>query len=111
MLVLDEVHKMFDRSSSFRACYDSFKTLKDDFFSGIPIMALKALKAEYEQCGKWLYGFLAWTCLRKSLLESFKFTDVFELADSGECCSSCDISTARRFNCKETAAPLLKALE
>lgn len=41
MLVLDEVHKMFDRSSKFRACYDSFKTLKDDF-SGIPIMALTA---------------------------------------------------------------------
>ena len=41
MLVLDEVHKIFDRSFKFRACYDSFKTLKDDF-SGIPIMALTA---------------------------------------------------------------------
>ena len=41
MLVLDEVHKMLDQSSNFRACYDSFKTLKDDF-SGILIMALTA---------------------------------------------------------------------
>lgn len=48
-------------------------------------------KSEYEQCWKWLYGFLAGTCLRKSLLESFESSEVFELAASGECCSSCDI--------------------
>lgn len=68
-------------------------------------------KSEYEQCWKWLYGFLAGTCLRKSLLESFESSEVFELAASGECCSSCDIPSARKFNCKETAALLLKALE
>ena len=33
------------------------------------------------------------------------------MAATGECCSSCDISTARKFNCKETAALLLKVLE
>ena len=41
LLVLDEVHKMFDRSSNFRACYDTFKTLKDEF-QNTPIMALTA---------------------------------------------------------------------
>ena len=41
LLVLDEVHKMFDRTSNFRSCYDSLKMLKDDFL-GIPIMALTA---------------------------------------------------------------------
>lgn len=40
-LVLDEVHKIFDRTSNFRSCYESFKMLKDDFL-GIPIMALTA---------------------------------------------------------------------
>ena len=69
-----------------------------------------AQKSEYEQCWKWLYGFLAGTCLRRSLLDGFESTEVFELATSGECCSSCDISSARKFNCKETAA-ILKALE
>ncbi|PFX15817.1 hypothetical protein AWC38_SpisGene19947, partial [Stylophora pistillata] len=53
----------------------------------------------------------AGTCLRKSLLENFESTNVFELAASGECCSSCDISSAKKFNRKETAALLLKALE
>ena len=38
LLVLDEVHKMFDRTSKFRTCYDSFKMLKDEF-EGISIMA------------------------------------------------------------------------
>ena len=32
---------MFDRSSKFRSCYDSFKSLKDDF-AGVPMMALTA---------------------------------------------------------------------
>ena len=41
LLVLDEVHKMFNRTSNFRSCYDSFKMVKDDFL-GIPIMALTA---------------------------------------------------------------------
>ena len=41
MLVLDEVHKMFDRSSKFRSCYDSFKTLKNEFHD-VTIMALTA---------------------------------------------------------------------
>lgn len=41
LLVLDEVHKMFDRSSNFRACYDTFKSVKDEF-KNTPIMALTA---------------------------------------------------------------------
>ena len=41
LLVLDEVHNMFDRSTNLRACYDSFKMLKDEF-EGITIMALTA---------------------------------------------------------------------
>ncbi len=41
LLVLDEVHKMFDRSSNFRACYDTFKSVKDEF-QDTPIMALTA---------------------------------------------------------------------
>ena len=41
LLVLDEVHKMFDRTTSFRECYDSLKSLKDDF-PETPIMALTA---------------------------------------------------------------------
>ena len=39
MLVLDEVHKMFDRNYNFRSCYDSFQTLKEEF-KGIPIILL-----------------------------------------------------------------------
>lgn len=46
----------------------------------------------------------------KSLLENFESTDVFEQAASGECCSSCDISSPRNFNCKESATLLLKAM-
>ena len=68
-------------------------------------------KKEYERCWKWLYGLQAGTCLRKSLLENFESSDVFEQAASGECCSSCDITSIRDFNCKETATLLLKALE
>ena len=68
-------------------------------------------KAEYENCWKWLYGLQTGTCLRKSLLENFQSSDVFEQAASGECCSSCDISAARDFNCKESAVLLLNALE
>ena len=41
MVVLDEVHKVFDRNYNFRSCYDSFQTLKNDF-EGITIMALTA---------------------------------------------------------------------
>ena len=41
MLVIDQVHKMFDRNYNFRSCYDSFQTLKDEF-EGISIMALTA---------------------------------------------------------------------
>ena len=38
-------------------------------------------------------------------------TDLFELAASGECCWSCNLSSARKCNCKETAVLLLKPLE
>lgn len=68
-------------------------------------------KTEYQKCWKWLYGLQAGTCLRKSLLENFQSSDVFEQAASGECCSSCDIRTLRDFNCRESAVLLLNALE
>ena len=70
-----------------------------------------AKKTEYEKCWKWLYGLQAGTCLRKSLLENFESSDIFEQATSGECCSSCDISTSRNFNCRQSAVLLLKALD
>lgn len=47
LIVLDEVHKMFDRTTKFRECYDSIKTLKDDF-PGKPIMALTATLSEQQ---------------------------------------------------------------
>ena len=72
---------------------------------------INAKKSEYEQCWKWLYGLQAGTCLQKSLLENFESTDIFELSTSGECCSSCDMSSATKFSCRETGALLLKALE
>ncbi|PFX32199.1 ATP-dependent DNA helicase RecQ [Stylophora pistillata] len=45
LLVLDEVHKMFDRNSHFRSSYDSFKNIKDTF-SGVPVMTLTATLSE-----------------------------------------------------------------
>ena len=41
LIVLDEVHKMFDRTAKFRESYDSIKSLKDDF-PHTPIMTLTA---------------------------------------------------------------------
>ena len=41
LLVLDEVHKMFDRNSNFRSCYDFFKGIKERF-PCVPVMALTA---------------------------------------------------------------------
>ena len=41
LIVLDEVHKMFDRNSDFRSSYDFFKNIKDTF-SGVPVMKLTA---------------------------------------------------------------------
>ena len=41
LLVLDEVHKMFDRNSDFRSSYDFFKGVKDSF-SCVPVMTLTA---------------------------------------------------------------------
>lgn len=38
-LVFDKVYKMFDRSFNFRACYDIFKLVKDEF-KNILIMVL-----------------------------------------------------------------------
>ena len=47
LLVLDEVHKMFDRTTKFRECYDSLKTLKEDF-PDTPIMALTATLNDHQ---------------------------------------------------------------
>jgi RecQ family ATP-dependent DNA helicase len=47
MLVLDEVHKMFDRSSNFRSCYDALKSLKEDF-KETPLMALTATLSDMQ---------------------------------------------------------------
>ena len=41
LIVIDEVHKVFDKNSEFRSSYDMLKFLQDDF-PGIPIMALTA---------------------------------------------------------------------
>ena len=41
LIVLDEVHKMFDRNSDFRSSYDFFENIKDTF-SGVPVMTLTA---------------------------------------------------------------------
>ncbi|CAH3138057.1 unnamed protein product [Porites lobata] len=41
LIVIDEVHKVFDKNSEFRSSYDTLKFLQDDF-PGIPIMALTA---------------------------------------------------------------------
>ncbi|CAB4040522.1 ATP-dependent DNA helicase, family [Paramuricea clavata] len=41
LLVLDEMHKMFDRNSNFRLCYDFFKGIKERF-PCVPVMALIA---------------------------------------------------------------------
>ena len=78
---------------------------------GCSLGEANAKKTEYEKCWKWLYGLQAGTCHRKSLLENFLSSDIFEQATSGECCSSCDISTSRNFNCRQSAVLLLKALD
>ena len=41
LVVIDEVHKVFDRNSEFRSSYDTLKYLHDDF-PGVPVMALTA---------------------------------------------------------------------
>ena len=41
LIVIDEVHKVFDKNSEFRSSYDTLQFLQDDF-PGIPIMALTA---------------------------------------------------------------------
>ena len=41
LLVLEEVHKMFDRNSDFRSSYDFFKGIKESF-SCVPVMTLTA---------------------------------------------------------------------
>ena len=41
LIVIDEVHKVFDKNSEFRSSYDTLKFLHDDF-PCIPIMALTA---------------------------------------------------------------------
>ena len=41
LIVLDEVHKMFDRNADFRSSYEYFKDIKKTF-SGVPVMTLTA---------------------------------------------------------------------
>jgi len=41
LIVLDEVHKMFDRSSNFQSSYHTLTYLREDF-ENTPIMALTA---------------------------------------------------------------------
>ncbi|KAK2571595.1 ATP-dependent helicase SGS1 [Acropora cervicornis] len=41
LIVVDEVHKVFDRNSEFRSSYDTLKYLHRDF-PGVPVMALTA---------------------------------------------------------------------
>ena len=45
MIVLDEVHKVFDRHTGFREAHSSLSELKKQF-PGIPIMALTATLSE-----------------------------------------------------------------
>lgn len=45
MIVLDEVHKMFDRNTEFRSSYEVFKRIKSDF-ADVLIMALTATLTE-----------------------------------------------------------------
>ena len=47
MIVLDEIHKAFDRQMQFREAYNTFSTLKDDF-TDIPVMALTATLGDNE---------------------------------------------------------------
>ena len=47
LIVLDKVHKMFDRTTKFRECYNSFKSLKDEFPS-TPIMALTTTLSDHQ---------------------------------------------------------------
>ena len=49
LLVLDEVHKMLDRTTKFRECYDSLKSLKEEFPSTF-IMALTATLRKQQLC-------------------------------------------------------------
>lgn len=56
LIVIDEVHKVFDRNSEFRSSYDTLKYLHDDF-PGVPIMALTATLNEEQLkllCEKYL---------------------------------------------------------
>lgn len=41
ILVLDEMHKMFDRNSDFEGSYEFFNRIKDGF-SSVPVMTLTA---------------------------------------------------------------------
>lgn len=45
LIVLDKVHKMFDRNSNFRSSYEILKGIKKTF-SDVPVMALTATLAE-----------------------------------------------------------------
>ena len=47
LTVLEEVHKMIDRTANFRECYDSLKSLKDEFPT-TPIMAVTATLSDTE---------------------------------------------------------------
>jgi len=61
MIVIDEVHKMFDRNSCFRSCYNIVKEIPK-YFPDIPVMAVTATLDEsqlQELCS---------TCLRLPIL-------------------------------------------
>lgn len=67
LVVIDEVHKVFDRNSEFRSSYDSLRRLHDDF-PGIPIMALTATLNE-EQLKSLCENYLSRPVLIKSTVD------------------------------------------
>ena len=67
LIVIDEVHKVFDRNSEFRSSYDTLRFLHDDF-PGIPIMALTATLNE-EQLNLLCENYLRQPVLIKSTVD------------------------------------------
>lgn len=67
LIVIYEVHKVFDNNSEFRSSYDTLKFLHDDF-PGIPIMALTATLNE-EQLNLLCEYYLRQPVLMKSTVD------------------------------------------
>ena len=67
LIVIDEVHKVFDRNSEFRSSYNTLRFLHDDF-PGIPIMALTATLNE-EQLNLLCENYLRQPVLIKSTVD------------------------------------------